>query len=156
MTVLAPPTIAGFVLQAGFSRAEAPTAVAMAMACSAGDDSYRWAPAQTLQVDERGLFAIDVVRFPEMELVDLFDPAINCRAAKGLFDIFDHTWVWTPVGWFVAWQRWGATATEAVRTATTVQLAPTVPQAMIDTANTKGVPYAVNDVAKKLFQFPLR
>lgn len=89
-----PRAVYGFVRAAGFRSEQWGPAVALVLACSAGDDLYRDVAWPGPSVDRRGLFGIDVVSRPELADHDLFDPRQNCRAAYALSVAAEGDWGW--------------------------------------------------------------
>lgn len=89
-----PRAVYGFVRAAGFRTEQWCPAVAVALACSAGDSLYRDVAWPGPSVDRRGLFAIDVVAHSALGDLDLFDPRDNCRAAYALWNAADGAWTW--------------------------------------------------------------
>src|SRR5271154_1446157 len=97
MTFWPPLAVRGFITQAGFARADADQATALAMCASDGADHYQWKPDDVPGVDQRGLFAIDVCRVGEDDAGMLYHPAPNAEWAFALWNHYVKSWEWSPV-----------------------------------------------------------
>jgi hypothetical protein len=108
-----PPAIAGFAQRAGF-REELALAVALALAVSHGDDSYRWSyDVGRAVTDQRGLWGIDVMAHPEVADLDLFHPQQAADAALLLYRRGGGTWSWCPAWPPQTYRAWLGLGTEA-------------------------------------------
>lgn len=88
--------VAGWCQLAGWHGADLEHAVAVAMAATGGDDSYRWVIGPEPTIDLRGVFALDLVAHPHLADVNLYDPLTNARAARQLWLGADKSWGWHP------------------------------------------------------------
>jgi hypothetical protein len=89
---------------AGFSGDDVRTAVAVALTTSGGIDHFRYRPGSPGSGDYRGLWGIDVDRFPHYHHVELDVPRLNAHVARALCRDHDG-WHWSP--WWQA-GRWTA------------------------------------------------
>lgn len=97
MTRWAMPALVGFARGAGWRKADAITAGALAMASSRGEDSYRHVAWPGPLADERGLWAIDVALVELDDAVNLYDPATCAAVAHALWRATDGSWDWSAV-----------------------------------------------------------
>lgn len=97
MTFWAPGEVRKFVLAAGWNGREAEKAVAVAMATSQGADHWQWASESTPDVDQRGLFGLDVRHWDGQALPDLHNPQTNANLASWLWTQNGRNWDWHPV-----------------------------------------------------------
>lgn len=89
-----PRAILGFLQTAGFRTEQWGPALAIVLACSAGDDLYRDVAYPGPSVDHRGLFGLDVIAHPQLAETDLFNPRTNCAAAYTLSTTAQGSWGW--------------------------------------------------------------
>lgn len=92
--ILTPRAILALLVDAGFPLVDRGPALALVMACSAGDTLYRDVAYPGPSVDARGLFGLDVVRLPQLADDDLFDPTVNVKAARELLRSSEGSWAW--------------------------------------------------------------
>jgi hypothetical protein len=92
-----PAAIAGFAYRAGFTGEDLIGAVALALATSDGDDTYRLTVPGDTRGPYLGLWGVPAegVEVPVGEV--LFDPDVNARAARLLWTTTDRTFEWSPV-----------------------------------------------------------
>jgi len=117
------PALCGFAESAGFVRADVPTAVAVALAASGGNDAYvaePWGGSRTVSV---GLWQIVCDRWDTDRLTLLLDPYSNARAALALFEDAGARW-----GWCDGYRsgRWSLFVDQAERAASSGVRADTV------------------------------
>lgn len=98
MTVWTAAGVLDVTKRAGYPVAYRPVAVAVALTASGGDDQYHYEALPGPSVDARGLWAIDVVKWPQYASVDLYDPVVNAQAAIHLVTGPGMRWEWNP-GW---------------------------------------------------------
>jgi len=94
---------------AGFAGDALVTATALALATSGGLDSYRFRPGSPGSGDYRGLWGVDVDRYPDLAGRPLEVPRVNAATAYELWrDV--RGFGWSP--WWSAgqWQHWQAHA----------------------------------------------
>lgn len=89
-----PRAVLGMIQGAGFRVDQWGTALALVLTCSRGDSLWHDVAWPGPSVDQRGLFGLDVVRFPELADTDLFDPRSNCHAAYTLHVAAGDDWGW--------------------------------------------------------------
>jgi hypothetical protein len=106
--------VAYFAREGGFTKAELPEAVAIALAASGGDDAWRWLDIRA-GFEERGLWALDRWAFEELADADLWSPTVSAAAAKGLYDAHGGSWGWHRASGSAHVERWRAVALEASR-----------------------------------------
>lgn len=92
--IYTPRALLGFVQDAGFRVDQWGTALAVILACSAGDSLYRDVSWPGPSVDQRGLFGLDAIRLTQFADRDLFDPRTNCACAYLLAAPADNDWLW--------------------------------------------------------------
>lgn len=80
------PVLADLARGGGFTDAQIPTAVACAYAATGGESHYHRTIGGGRLADYRGLWAVNVVQYPELSDVDLWDVYVAARAAKQLTD----------------------------------------------------------------------
>lgn len=92
-----PARLASFAYDAGLRGDDLATAVALALRVSGGDDAYVWRVDPGPMIDQRGLWGVDVVRFPAYAADDLSRPTVAARVMAALFGGSDGPWAWSPV-----------------------------------------------------------
>lgn len=101
MPRLSPAELAALLDQAGFDRDELVTGVAIALAESGGDpgghrvvtrDQVDSVPGQTGPEDSRGLWQINVDAHPWGRSIDLYNPTVNARAARRVYQEAGGSW----------------------------------------------------------------
>lgn len=123
-----PEVVAGFARRAGFTGENLVIATAIVLSTSGGDDAWQWRPNDGSAIDMRGLFGIDVARYPRVKDRALYNAQINADTANALWQ--ESAYRWEPFrnygSIFYVIQLPGAIA--AVAGATTHQSLDTVPQ----------------------------
>ena len=102
--------VAGFAADAGFRGDALVEAVAVAWATSGGNDQWSYRQDPGPQTDQRGLWGIDVVKYPRDAALDLLRPQVAAQAAFTEYVMADGSWEWsatwragiTPDVWAVA------------------------------------------------------
>lgn len=109
------PALCGFAESAGFVPADVPTAVAVALAASGGDDAYvarPWAGSLAVHV---GLWQLEVTTSDVDATAVLLDPYRNAQAALAAFEDAGASWAWCD-GWKgCRWVGFLPAATRAAR-----------------------------------------
>lgn len=92
-----PARLAQFAYDAGLRGDDLATATALALRISGGDDAYVWRVDPGPLIDQRGLWGIDVVRFPQYAADDLTRPSVASRVMAALYGSSSPRWSWSPV-----------------------------------------------------------
>ncbi len=102
-------SIVGIARSVGWPADQEAETAALAYATSGGDTRYRHRPGIPGAGDTRGLWGIDVDRWPWLAGYDLYDPETNAAAALSLTRAAGHLG-WSPVAHTGAHQHWIARA----------------------------------------------
>lgn len=123
-----PEVVAGFARRAGFTGDNLVIATAIALATSGGDDAWQWRPNDGSAIDMRGLFGIDVARYPRVKERALFNAQVNADTANALWQESAYRWEPFRVYGSLIYAIELLPAGAAVINATTHQTLDTVPQ----------------------------
>lgn len=87
--------VAWVVLRVGWRGDDAVVALALALATSGGNTGYGAGTAAEPASHHRGLWGIDLDRYPGVRKFDLADPMVSGVVAIQLWHATDHRWDWS-------------------------------------------------------------
>jgi hypothetical protein len=94
MTWWGPLQVLTYAQRAGWGGRDAKVATAVALVTSEGADHFHWTHDTTPDVDQRGLWGLDVARIGDEDAHQLYDPMMNAALAYRLWCHYGASWEW--------------------------------------------------------------